>query len=91
MMIRIQTDDSIVNWIDVANLFKAVGWGRREPDDLCSAFGKSTFKCFAFDGEKLVGFGRTIDDDKYYATILPCLRWRFVPSCVAVLGGILYL
>jgi GNAT superfamily N-acetyltransferase len=70
MAIRILTDDACVNWTDVANLFQAVGWGRREPDDLRSAFVKSTFKCFAFDGEKLVGFGRTIDDGKYMATVV---------------------
>ena len=70
MNIRIQTNDSGINWTDVANLFKAVGWGQREPDDLRSAFSKRTFKCFAFDDTKLVGFGRTIDDGKYMATVV---------------------
>jgi len=70
MTIRIQTDDSGVSWTDVASLFQAVKCGQREPDDLRSAFGKSTFKCFAFDGDKLVGFGRTIDDGKYMATVV---------------------
>src|SRR5579862_6457434 len=70
MSIRIQTDDSGINWADVANLFKAAGWGHREPEDLRSAFAKSTFKCFAFDDERLIGFGRTIDDGKYMATVV---------------------
>ena len=70
MTIRIQTDDSGVSWTEVANLFTAIGWGRREPDQLEAAFGKSTFQRFAFDGTKLVGFGRTIDDGVYYATVV---------------------
>ena len=68
--IRIQTNDSGVSWIDVAYLFQSVGWGEREPEHLHSAFAKSTFKCFAFDGTKLVGFGRTIDDGRYMATVV---------------------
>jgi aralkylamine N-acetyltransferase len=70
MSIHMQTNDSGVSWIDVANLFQAVGWGECEPDDLRAAFGKSTYKCFAFDDERLVGFGRTIDDGKYMATVV---------------------
>jgi GNAT superfamily N-acetyltransferase len=69
MTIRIQTDDSGVSWTDVANLFQAIGWGRCAPD-LRQAFSKSTFKCFAFDEDTLVGFGRTIDDGKYMATVV---------------------
>jgi hypothetical protein len=70
MTIRIQNNDSDVSWTDLASLFEAVRWGRREPDNLRSAFGKSTFKCFAFDDDRLVGFGRTIDDGKYMATVV---------------------
>src|SRR6266480_4789862 len=70
MTVRIQTNDSDISWSDVADLFKAVGWGHREPEHLHDAFSKSTFKCFAFDGDKLVGFGRTIDDGKYMATVV---------------------
>jgi len=70
MTIRIETGDSDVNWTDVAELFHAMAWGERQPDHLRAAFGHSTFKCFAFDGTKLVGFGRTIDDGGYYATLV---------------------
>jgi len=70
MTIRIHTNDSGVSWTDVTNLFRSVGWGQRDPEQVCSAFAKSTFKCFAFNDAKLVGFGRTIDDGRYYATIV---------------------
>lgn len=70
MTIRIQANDSGINWNDVTNLFSSIGWGNRDPHDVRAAFNKSTFACFAFDGIKLVGFGRTIDDGKYYATVV---------------------
>jgi ribosomal protein S18 acetylase RimI-like enzyme len=67
---RIERDDAQIPWNQVAALFAAVGWGARDPDDVRAAFGRSTFKAFAFDAEELVGFGRTIDDGKFYATIV---------------------
>jgi GNAT superfamily N-acetyltransferase len=70
MNIRLETTDSGISWTEVASLFQVVKWGQRDPNDLRSAFGKSTFKCFAFDDETLVGFGRTIDDGKYMATVV---------------------
>ena len=65
---RIETDDAEVSWTQVAALFAAVGWGARSPNDIRAAFSRSTFKAFAYDGDELVGFGRTIDDGKFYAS-----------------------
>jgi ribosomal protein S18 acetylase RimI-like enzyme len=70
MNIHFQTNDSAVDWVEVSNLFTSIGWGSRDPHDVRAAFKKSTFACFAFDDRKLVGFGRTIDDGKYYATVV---------------------
>jgi GNAT superfamily N-acetyltransferase len=67
---RIERDDKAISWEQVASLFQAVGWGRRDPDDVRTAFARSTFKAFAFEGEELAGFGRTIDDGRYYATVV---------------------
>lgn len=67
---QIDREDSRVSWSDVAALFRAVGWGERKPDELQSAFRRSSFKAFAFEGDALIGFGRTIDDGRYYATIV---------------------
>ena len=58
-----------INWSDVANLFKIVGWGDRNPIEIESAFSKSSCVRFVFDSEKLIGFGRTVDDGKYYSMI----------------------
>ena len=67
---HIQTDDQAVSWENVAKLFHDVGWGERNPDEIRAAFGRSTFKAFAFEGSELVGVGRTIDDGRFYATVV---------------------
>jgi ribosomal protein S18 acetylase RimI-like enzyme len=67
---HIERDDAEVPWSQAAALFAAVGWGARDPADVQAAFSRSTFKAFAFDAGKLIGFGRTIDDGKFYATIV---------------------
>ena len=67
---RIERDDGAVSWSQVVALFAAVGWGARDLEEVRSAFGRSTFKAFAFDDGELVGFGRTIDDGRFYATVV---------------------
>jgi aralkylamine N-acetyltransferase len=67
---RIERSDAVISWRDVTELFKAVGWGERSPDEVQAAFARSTFKAFAFDDSELLGFGRTIDDGRFYATIV---------------------
>jgi GNAT superfamily N-acetyltransferase len=67
---RIERNDQQISWEKVASLFQAVGWGTRDPSVIRDAFAHSTIKAFAFDGAELVGFGRTIDDGKFYATVV---------------------
>ena len=59
-----------INWNSVSELFEAVGWGSRKPEELAEAFSMSSHVRFAFEDEKLIGFGRTVDDGKYYAQIV---------------------
>jgi GNAT superfamily N-acetyltransferase len=44
--------------------------GQRDPNELRAAFARSSFKAFAFEGGELIGFGRTIDDGRYAATVV---------------------
>jgi aralkylamine N-acetyltransferase len=67
---NIERSDHGISWVEVAALFRAVGWGERDPDEVRVAFARSTFKAFAFEGGELVGFGRTIDDGRFYATVV---------------------
>jgi GNAT superfamily N-acetyltransferase len=59
-----------INWNLVSELFQLVGWGYRSPDALAEAFRTSSYVRFAFKNEQLVGFGRTVDDGRYYALIV---------------------
>lgn len=67
---RIERQDRDISWEQVSGLFEAVGWGQRDPNEIRAAFARSSFKAFAFDGGELIGFGRTIDDGRYYATVV---------------------
>jgi aralkylamine N-acetyltransferase len=89
---RIERDDGTVSWNDVAGLFRAVGWGDRDPDVVRAAFARSTFKAFAFEGPELVGFGRTIDDGQFYATVVdvvvsPAHQGKGIGRAIAGWGG----
>lgn len=55
------TDDQ-TNWEDLANLYKIAPLGNKNPNDLKIIFGNSMYKCFIYDGDKLIGAGRTIAD-----------------------------
>jgi len=65
---KITTDK--IDWSEVTKIFQLVGWGERPPNELKYAFSSSSYVRFAYDGEKLIGFGRTVDDGKYYAMIV---------------------
>lgn len=70
MDIRIIDDLSGVCWKRISELIKAVGWPQRSPEDLKNAFEKSTYIRIAYNQDTIVGFGRTVDDDKYYGMIV---------------------
>ncbi|WP_027330654.1 GNAT family N-acetyltransferase [Marinimicrobium agarilyticum] len=59
-----------VPWDRVSYLFEQVGWGARSPDKIERAFQSSSFVRFAYAGNELVGFGRTVDDGVYYGWIV---------------------
>jgi len=59
-----------VSWESVQKLIIEVGWPERPIKDIVSSFGKSSFIRFAYLGDDLVGFGRTIDDGQYYGMVV---------------------
>ena len=69
MTIHYHKNSTNVNWTDVASLFKIVDWGERNPKEIEAAFSKSSCVRFVFDSDKLIGFGRTVDDGKYYSMV----------------------
>jgi aralkylamine N-acetyltransferase len=66
---RIEHSDQGVPWDRVAALFGEIGWTARQPDEVRASFERSTFKAFAFEGDQLIGFGRTVDDGRFYAIL----------------------
>jgi aralkylamine N-acetyltransferase len=66
---RLEQGDTAVPWDRVAALFAEVGWTARDPAEVRASFERSTFKAFAFEGDELVGFGRTVDDGRFYAVV----------------------
>ena len=53
----------------ISEIFELVNWGYRDPKEIKDAFTSSSFICVVYEKEKIIGFGRTFDDGKYYATI----------------------
>jgi aralkylamine N-acetyltransferase len=70
MNIEFNSNIENVNWQRVSELFSLVGWGFRNPEEIQSAFKKSSVVRFAYFNNVLIGFGRTVDDGKYYALIV---------------------
>ncbi len=70
MNVTYQTDTANIDWHAVAQLFDAVEWGERKPEELADAFSMSSHVRFVFNDETLIGFGRTVDDGRYYAQIV---------------------
>ncbi|ATD09748.1 GNAT family N-acetyltransferase [Pseudoalteromonas piscicida] len=70
MKIRYSSSTKNIDWKKVSELFESVGWEKRSPEQLCKAFTDSTFKYFAYDGDNLIGLGRTVDDGCFYAWIV---------------------
>ncbi len=70
MSLKYDSDLARVDWRRLSDIFALVGWGYRFPSDIEAAFRKSSFVRFAYSDGVLVGFGRTVDDGKYYASIV---------------------
>ena len=55
-------DQSKTNWVELSGLYKIAPLGIKPPGDLEVVFSNSRFKCFVFDGVKLIGVGRALAD-----------------------------
>ncbi len=65
---KIITHIEYVNWNEASALLKRVGLGARDPEQLKRAFSRSK-AVFIYDGDQLIGIGRAVTDEEYYATI----------------------
>lgn len=53
-----------VDWNDLSELFRIAPLGEKHPDDLRVVFTSSKYRCFVYDGERLVGAGRALADGR---------------------------
>ena len=64
--------DSMENicWETVSNIIELVGWGNRSPSKVRLSFEAGSYVMFAYHQDKIVGFGRTVDDGLFYASVV---------------------
>lgn len=70
MEVVINPDLETIDWKEVSEIFQQVNWGIRLPKAIENAFKKSSITCFIKEEDTIVGFGRTVDDGKYYALLV---------------------
>lgn len=70
MEVLVNPDLKTIDWKVISEIFQEVNWGIRQPEEIKNAFKKSSVTCFIKDEESIVGFGRTVDDGKYYALLV---------------------
>ena len=51
-----------VDWEELSALYRAAPLGDKKPSHLEKVFANSMFKCFVYDGTRLVGAGRALAD-----------------------------
>jgi predicted N-acetyltransferase YhbS len=51
-----------IDWEELSAVYRAAPLGNKSADMLKVAFGHSMFRCFAFDGGRIVGAGRALAD-----------------------------
>lgn len=95
MKLKIKTDCSDVDWPAVASLLKRVGMVHYEPHVHKRAFETSYRTVFAYEGSRMVGFGRAISDGEYQGAIydvavLPEAQGRGIGTAVvkAIMQGL---
>ena len=70
MKIQINPNLNNIDWNEISNIFELVDWGHRLPGDIKNAFQKSSVTCFITKNNAVLGFGRSVDDGKYYALLV---------------------
>ena len=64
-------DQSNIDWEQLSDLYLIAPLGNKPANDLQIVFSNSKFKCFIFDGLKLIGVGRALVDGVDCSYIYP--------------------
>lgn len=65
-----QNNCTDIDWQQIADMFLAVGWNARTPENIQLSFERSSHVCFIKEGNDIIAFGRTVDDGLYYGLIV---------------------
>ncbi|ALB47116.1 hypothetical protein CBE01nite_03090 [Clostridium beijerinckii] len=103
MDLKLQYNCSNIDWEEVSSILEKVGMSHYEGEIHKKAFENSYAAVFAFDNDKLIGFGRAISDGVYQSAIydiavLPEYQGKSIGSkivnkileCVPTCNAILY-
>jgi ribosomal protein S18 acetylase RimI-like enzyme len=55
-------EQDAVDFEELSNLYRVAPLGNKPAADLAVVYSNSRYKCFVFDGERLVGAGRVLSD-----------------------------
>jgi ribosomal protein S18 acetylase RimI-like enzyme len=55
-------DQDRIDWQELSELYRVAPLGNKSADHLKRVYANSMFKCFVFDGGRLVGAGRAVAD-----------------------------
>lgn len=59
-----QFDQSEIDWNELSGLYRLAPLGVKAADDLKLTFSNSMYKCFVYDGDRLIGAGRALADGR---------------------------
>jgi GNAT superfamily N-acetyltransferase len=62
-------DLNTIDWSHICNLFYKVNWRTRIEEEIKLAFSKSSVTLFIYLDDRIIAFGRSIDDGRYYAQL----------------------
>jgi GNAT superfamily N-acetyltransferase len=62
VMLEWKDDLDAVDWHELSALYKAAPLGEKPPERLQKVFSNSMYRCFVYDGGRLVGAGRALAD-----------------------------
>lgn len=69
LVFKFNPDLSTIDWTHMCGLYYKVNWRTRTEVEIEAAFRKSSWTLFVFLDEKVIAFGRTVDDGRYYAQL----------------------
>jgi GNAT superfamily N-acetyltransferase len=69
LVFKFNPDLSEIDWTHMCGLYYKVNWRTRVEEELEPAFRKSTWTLFVYSDDKVIAFGRTVDDGRYYAQL----------------------